>query len=59
MKKFRLFTADDRETEARNTERMSEFTAFLNALANGRKAHTVTPWQSDDGHERGFIVWYN
>lgn len=59
MKKYRLYTADDREPEARNTARMSEFTDFLSQLAKSRKAHNVTIWRSTDGHEKGFCVWYN
>lgn len=59
MKNFIIFTADDRESTERNTARMFEFTAFLNNLSSRRKAHTVTPWTSEDKHETGFIVWYN
>ena len=59
MEKFSIFTADDREPAERNTARMFEFTAFLNALSSRRKSHTVTPWTSEDKHETGFIVWYN
>lgn len=58
MKKYRLFTADDRESEDHNADRMAEFAAFLTALSKGRKAHTVTTWHSSDGHENGFFVWY-
>ncbi len=59
MKKFNLFTVDDRSTSDHNNARMNEFTAFLNALSSARKRYTVTTWSSDDGHENGFCVWYN
>ena len=59
MKKFSLFTVDDRATDAHNAARMAEFSGFLTSLAKKRRAYTVTIWTSQDGHERGFCVWHN
>lgn len=31
---------------------------FINGLTKANRKHSVTPWNSKDGTEMGFVVWY-
>lgn len=35
---------------------MEQATAFIRT--RGRRKHSMTPWQSSDGNEHKYIVWF-
>ena len=36
-----------------------EMCHFLSSMSEKKRKFNITPWQSADRRENGFIVWYN